>query len=113
MSKVNLYMKQNYLSHKFEEEDEVRRRIYKHFEIDGSTVHGNPTDTPPKWLHSIMIKEMNYFHALMKGQSPDSEYKPLTDGTAARNSIATADALTLSLREDRKVSVSEVTENRT
>ena len=56
-----------------------------------------------------MKNEMAYFHYLVRGGKADEEFVPLIDGTAARASIATADALTLSLRENRKVDVSEVT----
>lgn len=48
-------------------------------------------------------------HALLRGErEPDPLLAGLTDGHAARASIATAEALTRSLAEDRKVSVSEV-----
>src|SRR5699024_5133915 len=63
---------------------------------------------PPLWLKSIMEKEMKYFHDLMLGGDPEKEFVPLTDGTAATASIATADALTMSLKEDRKVNVNEI-----
>ena len=37
------------------------------------------------------------------------EFRPLLTGEAARAAIAAADAATRSLREDRKVKVSEIT----
>ena len=37
------------------------------------------------------------------------EYEKLLNGVAALESIATADACTLSVKEDRKVSLSEIT----
>ena len=44
----------------------------------------------------------------MHGAEITDEFRPLMTGEAARAAIATADAATLSLREDRKVSVEEV-----
>ncbi len=41
----------------------------------------------------------------------EPEFAALTDGSAARLSIATADALTRSLAEDRKVRVAEILES--
>ena len=52
---------------------------------------------------------MNYFHTLMQGGSVLEEFAKLSDGTAAMEAIATADACTLSLKEDRKVRVCEIT----
>lgn len=98
-----------YLLHETKEEDEDRARIYRSKDTDGAIVYGNPEQKPPKWLQTLMVKEMKFFHDVLKGAEIDEEFKPLLDGTAARASIATADALTISLREDRKVSVSEVT----
>ena len=60
------------------------------------------------WLHSIMKKEMKVFNGIMHGEEASEEYKPLLTGEAARAAIATADAATLSLREDRKVKVEEI-----
>lgn len=104
---------ERFLLHESKEEDEDRTRIYKGLEMDGAIMYGKPSSTPPLWLNSIMKKEMVYFHGIMQGAEIEEEFKPLLDGTAARASIATADALTVSLREDRKVSVSEITAKRT
>ncbi|MGN7383890.1 MULTISPECIES: Gfo/Idh/MocA family protein [unclassified Paenibacillus] len=100
---------ERFLLHESKEEDEDRTRIYKGLETDGAIAYGKPSLTPPMWLNSIMKKEMAYFHSIMQGAEVEEEFKPLLDGTAARASIATADALTLSLAEDRKVSVIEIT----
>lgn len=99
---------ERYLLHRSQEEDDDRTRINKGLEMDGAIMYGNPSKTPPMWLYGIMEKEMHYFHQIMTGHEIDDEFKPLLDGTAARASIATADALTLSLKEDRKVNVSEI-----
>ena len=76
--------------------------------MDGAIMYGKPGKNPPMWLDTLMKKEMIYFHYLVQGGKADEEFKPLIDGTAASASIATADALTLSLRDNRKVDVSEV-----
>ncbi|MEK5333794.1 Gfo/Idh/MocA family protein [Lysinibacillus sp. FSL W8-0992] len=99
---------ERYLLHESKEEDEDRTRIYSGLKSDQAIAYGKPNQTPPMWLHSIMEKEMKYFHSIMQGAEVEEEFIPLLDGTAARASIATADALTLSLNEDRKVSVEEI-----
>ncbi|MFX3631490.1 MAG: Gfo/Idh/MocA family protein [Candidatus Pristimantibacillus sp.] len=99
---------EQFLLHESKEVDEDRTRIYKGLEVDGAIMYGKPNVTPPLWLHGIMKEEMTYFHQIMQGAEVGEEFIPLLDGTAARAAIATADALTLSIQEDRKVSVSEV-----
>lgn len=100
---------ERFLLHESQEVDDDRTRIYKGLEMDGAIMYGKPDRTPPLWLQGIMKEEMIYFHHIMQGHEIEDEFKPLLDGTAARASIATADALTLSKEEDRKVSVSEIT----
>lgn len=99
---------EEYILHETKEEDLDRARKSKGFEMDGSIAYGKPDMHPPKWLHSMMVNEMEYFHSILQGAEVSEEFLPLVNGTAARDSIVTADALTLSLREDRKVSVSEL-----
>ncbi|MFA6682346.1 MAG: Gfo/Idh/MocA family oxidoreductase, partial [Sphaerochaeta sp.] len=77
-------------------------------EMDGAIMYGQPGKKPPLWLNSIMKNEMRFFHQVMQGMPPAEEYRPLLTGDAARASIATADAATLSLKENRKVSVAEI-----
>lgn len=103
---------EQFLLHESREVDEDRTRIYKGLEIDGAIMYGKPSAIPPLWLQGIMQKEMAYFHGIMQGAEVEEEFKPLLDGTAARAAIATADALTLSLKEDRKVHVKEITESK-
>lgn len=100
---------EKFLLHESAEEDADRTNIYRGLKSDQAIAYGKPNQTPPMWLHSIMVKEMTYFHNIMKGAEIEAEFIPLLDGTAASASIATADALTLSLNEDRKVSVEEIT----
>ena len=52
---------------------------------------------------------MSYLHNVLKGGDVTEEYVNLLNGVAALESIATADACTLSLKEDRKVSLDEIT----
>jgi predicted dehydrogenase len=98
------------LLHRSPEEDQDRKRFYGlgDASMDGAIMYGDPSKTPPLWLQGIMQMEMAYFDGLLRGRRPDPEFAPLTDGTAATAAIATADALTRSIREQRKVDVIEV-----
>ena len=96
------------LLHENEEEDANRTAIYHGTEMDGAIMYGKPGKKPPMWLHSIMKNEMKYFNEIMHGATVDDEFKPLLNGSAARAAIATADALTLSVKENRKVKVAEI-----
>lgn len=95
--------------HRSAAEDADRTAQYRASVTGGGIVHGNPAQTPPLWLRGIIDDELRYFHALVQGAEPVAEFAALTDGTAAMAAIATADALTRSLREDRKVDVAEIT----
>ncbi|WP_433221916.1 Gfo/Idh/MocA family protein [Dactylosporangium sp. CS-047395] len=99
------------LLHATREEDEDRKRFYGLGDraMDGAIMYGDPSKRPPLWLRGIMEAELRYFDDLVRGATPDAEFAPLTDGSAATAAIATADALTLSLREGRKVAVAEIT----
>lgn len=99
---------QHFLVHESQEEDDDRTRIYHGTEMDGAIMYGKPGKKPPMWLQSIMKNEMKYFNEIMHGGEVSEEFKPLLTGSAARAAIATADALTLSITEDRKVKVAEI-----
>ncbi len=99
---------EHYLVHENEAEDEQRRQIYHSTEMDGAIQYGHPGKKPPLWLHGIMKNEMKFFNEIMHGGEITEEFRPLLTGEAARAAIATADAATLSLREGRKVKVTEV-----
>lgn len=101
---------ERFLLHRNEAEDAQRTAIYASSTMDGAIMYGNPTSTPPLWLTGIVEEETEYFHGLLTGAAPVPEFAALTDGSAARLSIATADALTLSMAEDRKVRLSEILE---
>lgn len=99
---------EHYLVHETKEEDDERAQIYHSTEMDGAIQYGHPGKKPPLWLHGIMKNEMKFFNGIMHGEPVSDEFKPLLNGRAARAAIATADAATRSLREDRKVKVEEV-----
>lgn len=68
--------------------------------------YGDSSIRPPEWLRDAMISEIDYFQRLVSGQEAIGErWKSLTDGSAARASIATADALTLSAAEGRTIKI--------
>lgn len=100
---------EKYPVHETKQEDDDRTRIYRGTE-SGAIMYGKPGIKPPMWLHSIMKNEMKYFNDMMHGMEVDEEFKPLLTGEAARAAIATADALTKSCLENRKVRVKEVME---
>ena len=91
------------------ERDDQRTQIYHSTEMDGAIQYGHPGKKPPLWLHGIMKNEMKFFNGIMHGDPVTDEFRPLLTGEAARAAIAAADAATRSLREDRKVKVSEIT----
>lgn len=100
---------EHYLLHRTKEEDDDRTLTYNtKMEMDGAILYGKPGKKPPLWLHGIMEEEMKYFNGIMHGEPVPDEFRPLMTGEAARAAIATADAATLSLRENRKVFISEV-----
>lgn len=98
----------HFLLHESKKEDEDRTKIYHGTEMDGAIMYGKPGKKPPMWLHSIMKNEMKYFNEIMHGKQADEEFKSLLNGEAARSAIATADALTKSKLENRKVKLSEI-----
>ena len=100
---------EHYLLHRTKEEDDDRTLTYNtKMEMDGAVLYGKPGKKPPLWLHGIMEEEMKFFNGIMHGEPVTEEFKNLLNGKAARDAIATADAATLSLREDRKVKISEI-----
>lgn len=107
--KTNDGKEEHYCVHENEEEDADRTRIYHSTEMDGAIQYGCPGKIPPMWLRGIIKNEMTFFNGVMHGESVSDEYKDLLNGKAARAVIATADALTLSRMEDRKVHISEIT----
>lgn len=97
-----------FLIHESQEEDDDRTRIYNSTEMDGAIQYGKPGKRTPMWLSSIMKKEMKYLNDIMHGMEPNEEFIKLLTGEAARAAIATADACTLSVKEKRKVMLSEI-----
>lgn len=100
---------ETFLVHRSKEEDDDRTLTYNtKMEMDGAVLYGKPGKKPPLWLQGIMEMEMEYLNGIMHGEPITEEFKKLTNGSAARAAIATADAATLSLKEGRKVKVEEV-----
>ena len=95
--------------HRTAEEDEDRRRSYAATDAGGGVVHGAPSDRLPAWLQGAVEAETAYLHAVVRGGPVREDLLSLTDGTAAASSIATADALTLSLARGAVVDLAEVT----
>lgn len=100
---------ERFLLHRSGEEDRDRSAIYAGSSTDGAVQYGKPDRRPPMWLRGIIEEELTYFHGLMKGNEPTEEFAALSDGTAATAAIATADACTRSLKENRKVAIKEIT----
>ena len=98
----------HFLVHESQEEDDDRTRIYHSTEMDGAIAYGKPGKRTPMWLASVIDKEMAYLHDIMQGGEVSDEFKKLLTGEAALEAIASADACTLSLKEDRKVKLSEI-----
>ncbi|MDE9830402.1 Gfo/Idh/MocA family protein [Staphylococcus delphini] len=98
----------HFLIHETQQEDDERTAIYTGRGMDGAIAYGHPGVRTPQWLQTCIDKEMAYLHHILQGGTIDDAYVKLTNGVAALESIATADACTLSLKEDRKVKLSEV-----
>lgn len=101
----------HFLIHETPEEDAERTDIYMGRGMDGAIAYGKPGIRCPQWLQTCIDKEMAYLHNILKGGEIPDEFAKLLNGVAALESIATADACTKSLNEDRKVALSEITEN--
>lgn len=99
---------ERFLLHRTQEEDDGRRAIQLDRGADGPIMYGSPADRTPAWLMGIIEEELEYFQSLVKGGEPLEEFAALTDGSAATAAIATADALTLSMKDGRKVRVDEI-----
>ena len=97
-----------FLIHESQEEDDDRTRIYHSTEMDGAIAYGKPGKRTPLWLSSVIDKEMKYLHDIMNGAPVSKEFEKLLTGEAALEAIASADACTRSINEDRKVKLSEI-----
>ena len=86
-----------------EEEDKERREIYNN--INGGIMYGNPNTLPPKWLTTILSRELLYFDNFLKTGVIDEEYKKLFNGTAAMSSVKTAESALQSLRENKVIEI--------
>jgi predicted dehydrogenase len=92
------------------QDDEERRcEIYEAEKQGGALKRGKPGERVSRWFRSSMVKEMACFNAVLHGKKVADEFRPLLDGSSALASIVTADAAMLSLKENRKVNLSEIT----
>ena len=94
--------------HESQEEDDDRTRIYHSTEMDGAIAYGKPGKPTPLWLSSVIDKEMRYLHEIMQRAPVSEEFTKLLTDEAALKAIATANAFTQSMFEDRKVKLSEI-----
>lgn len=97
------------LVHGSAELDAERSAAYVGRDTDGGVQFGRPDERPPRWLRAAMRDELAHFDGWVAGGEVEAEFAPLADGSAAMASIATADALTLSLQERRVVALAEIT----
>lgn len=90
-------------------EDQERREEYAAARGGGGVTYGSPGTRPPGWLRAIMRDELEWFEAVVAGrEQPGPDLAGLVDGSAALTSVLTAEALTTSLAENRKVPLREV-----
>lgn len=100
---------EKFLLHRDAVEEQSRADFYARGEKDAGALFGTPDSALPAWLGGIIEDETAYFDGLMRGEAPLAEFTALTDGSAALNALATADALTLSREDGRKVRIDEAT----
>lgn len=95
-------------------EVDAERTRHNHGSASGGGVtYGDASHQPPAWLRAGMRRELAYFDGLVRGtMSSAGFWASLTDGTAARSSIATASALSLAAEQRRTVPISDVTDAR-
>ncbi|MDF2722062.1 MAG: oxidoreductase [Paenibacillus sp.] len=84
------------------EEDAARMEGYQR--RNGGVFYGTPTTELPLHLSSLMAKEMNCFRNAVQGVPIEAEFMRLFNGSAARISVATAEAAMRSNQERRWVS---------
>jgi len=95
--------------HESAEVDADRTRENRATSSGGGVTYGDPTVRPPQWLRTVMQRELAYFTGLVTGtRDADPALAALTDGSAARASIATAEALTRSAALGRTIEISEI-----
>lgn len=85
--------------------EEDRERASMNLRSDGGIAYGRNTTKLPTWLEEEMKKEMLYFHNVIKGNVIDEEFKMLFDGSAAKASVATAEAAMKSLELKSKIDI--------
>lgn len=91
------------LLHNSAEEDMERANINKG--ADGGIAYGRSTSKLPGWLYGEMVKEMAYFHKIVKGGRIDEEFSMLFDGTGAFAAVAAAQSAMKSLETGEAVEI--------
>ncbi|NHN32763.1 Gfo/Idh/MocA family protein [Paenibacillus agricola] len=102
--KSKVYLRNNkppieHLLHSSVEEDEERAQYYR--DADGGIAYGKSTTDQSGFLTRLMELEMKAFRDAVMGIPVEEHLKSLFDGSAARSSVATAEAALTSLREQR------------
>ena len=89
--------------HDSEEENLERAMSYR--EKDAGVTYGNANSKVPGWLANLMKKEMACFRDAILGKPIEKNVKHLFDGSAAKSSIATAEAAMQSLQKKKWVHI--------
>ncbi|WP_284639273.1 Gfo/Idh/MocA family protein [Paenibacillus silviterrae] len=89
--------------HGTEEEDQERAQFY--IAADGGVAYGHAASRPASFLTNAMTKELEAFRDAVRGIPMKEHLQPLFDGSAARSSVATAEAALSSLRETRWIHI--------
>lgn len=105
-SKVELHKQGRYFVERLnetEEEDDERKQSY--LKIDGGVTYGTAKSQVPRWLATLIEKEMSAFRDAIQGKPIHDSLSLLFNGEAARSSIATAEAAMVSLREEKWIKI--------
>ncbi|MFK7692481.1 Gfo/Idh/MocA family protein [Paenibacillus sp. HJGM_3] len=94
---------EGHLLHDTPEQDEARAAWYR--QADRGIAYGRNATEMPDWLTALIRKEMTAFRDAVLGRPIPAPMQALFDGSAARSSIATAEASMRALREQRWVEV--------
>ncbi|WP_231571213.1 Gfo/Idh/MocA family oxidoreductase [Gordoniibacillus kamchatkensis] len=89
-----------------ESEEENRERAAFNAGGNGGVAYGKGTAKLPGFNLTIMRRELEAFRDAVLGLPIPAEIRPLFDGTAARSSVATAEAALTALKERRWIPVS-------
>jgi len=106
-SKVYLKTKEGLSEHLMNDTaDEDRERAEFYTRREGAVVYGNSKSNDLDYMTKLMRREMAAFRDAAAGKPIAPEWKELFDGTAARSSVATAEAAMTALAERRWIAIS-------